>query len=67
VTEQGQVLYRAEKRACRRFPRATSPGLFRGVARNFQVFDPLDFIPEPHKHLARHFGWPELSPGCTYT
>jgi hypothetical protein len=34
------------------------------VARNFQVFDPLDFIaeltqhiPEPRKHLVRYFGW----------
>jgi hypothetical protein len=34
------------------------------VARNFQVFDPLDFIaeltqhvPEPNKHLVRYFAW----------
>ena len=37
--------------------------LFDGVARNFQVFDPLDFIaeltqhiPESRKHLVRYFG-----------
>ena len=64
VTDQGQVLYLAQKRACRRFPRPASPDLFGGVARNFQVFDPLDFIaevtqhiPEPRKHLVRYFGF----------
>ena len=43
VTDQGQVLYLAQKRACRRFPRPASPDLFGGVARNFQVFDVFDF------------------------
>ncbi len=64
VTEQGQVLYLAEKRAPQRFPKPARADLFGGVARNFQVFDPLDFIaeltqhiPEPRKHLVRYFGW----------
>jgi hypothetical protein len=64
VTPRGQVFYVAEKRACRRFPTPASPDLFNGVSRNFQVFDPLDFIaeltqhvPEPRKHLVRYFGW----------
>jgi hypothetical protein len=64
VTPGGQVLYLAEKRACRRFPRPASPDLFGDVARNFQVFDPLDFIaeltqhvPQPRKHLVRYFGF----------
>ncbi|MHC4083537.1 MAG: IS91 family transposase [Planctomycetota bacterium] len=64
VTDQGQVLYLAEKRACRRFPTPASPHLFNGVSRNFQVFDPLDFIaevtqhvPQPRKHLVRYFGF----------
>jgi len=58
------VIYLAEKRSCRRFPRPASPDLFNGVARNFQVFDPLDFIaeltqhvPDPRKHLVRYFGF----------
>ena len=46
VTEQGTVIYLAEKKACRRFPKPASGDLFGDVARNFQVFDPLDFIAE---------------------
>ncbi len=68
VTDQGTVIYLAEKKACRRFPRPASPDLFSGgspgVARNFQVFDPLDFIaeltqhiPDPRTHLGRYFGF----------
>jgi hypothetical protein len=64
VTPDGKILYRAEKSDCRRFPEPARPDLFGGAARNFQVFEPLDFIaeltqhiPEPHKHLVRYFGW----------
>jgi hypothetical protein len=63
VTDGGQVLYVAEKRPPQRFPKPASADLFGDVARNFQVFDPLDFIaeltqhiPEPNKHLVRYFG-----------
>ncbi len=60
------MIYLAEKKACRRFPKPASgdlfgdvsPGVSPGVARNFQVFDALDFIaeltqhvPDPRKHL----------------
>ncbi|MHC4786950.1 MAG: hypothetical protein ACYTE6_13435 [Planctomycetota bacterium] len=62
MTDQGQVLYLAEKRACRRFPKPATPDLFGGMARDFQVFERLDFIaeltqhiPEPNKHLVRRF------------
>ncbi len=61
------MIYLAEKKACRRFPRPASPDLFGGspgVARNFQVFDALDFIaeitqhiPDTRKHLVRYFGF----------
>ncbi len=64
VTNDGKVIYLAEKKACRRFPKPASPDLFGGVSRNFQVFDPLDFIaeltqhiPEPRRHLVRYFGF----------
>ncbi len=61
------MIYLAEKKACRRFPMPASPDLFSGVspgvARNFQVFDPMDFIaeltqhiPDPRTHLVRYFG-----------
>ena len=70
VTEQGKVIYLAEKKACRRFPKPAggdlfggSPGVSPGVARNFQVFDALDFIaeltqhiPDARRHLTRYFG-----------
>ena len=66
------MIYLAEKKACRRFPKpaggaifgGVSPGVSPGVARNFQVFDALDFIaeltqhiPDPRTHLVRYFGW----------
>jgi hypothetical protein len=64
VTDQGQVLYLAEKTTPRRFPRPARDDLFGGVARNFQLFDPLDFIaeltqhiPDARRHLGRAFGF----------
>ncbi len=64
VTPEGKVLYRAEKITARRFPRPARDDLFGGVARNFQLFDPLDFIaeltqhvPDARKHLGRAFGF----------
>ncbi len=64
VTDQGQVLYVAEKKSCRRLPKPASADLFGDVPRNFQVLDPLDFIaeftqhlPDARKHLTRSFGW----------
>ena len=64
VTDEGKVLYLAEKNAPQRFPRPALPDLFNGVSRNFQIFEPLDFIaeltphvPEPRKHLVRYSGF----------
>jgi hypothetical protein len=64
VNEQGQVIYRAEKPHCHRFPEPAAQSLLPGVSRNFQVFEPLDFIaeltqhiPGPREHLSRRFGW----------
>ena len=61
------MIYLAEKKACRHFPRPASPDLFGGspgVSRNFQVFDALDFIaeitqhiPDARTHLVRYFGF----------
>jgi hypothetical protein len=53
VTDQGQVLYLAEKNAPQRFPHPARDDLFGGVARNFQVFEPLDFIAEPEMTRSR--------------
>ncbi|MCE9553201.1 MAG: transposase [Planctomycetes bacterium] len=63
ITPDGKVIYRAEKDHCQSFPKPASEDLFGGISRNFQVFDPLDFIAEvtqhiPNKgeHLIRYYG-----------
>jgi hypothetical protein len=63
ITPAGQVLYKAEKDHCQRYPEPASDDLFGGVARNFQVFEPLDFlaeltqhIPNKGEHLVRYYG-----------
>lgn len=64
VTAEGQVLYKTEHNRLGRFPEAASDDLAAGVKRNFQMFDPLDFlaevtqhIPDPGEHLIRYYGW----------
>jgi len=64
VTDTGQVVYKAEKHACRAFPDHKGDGVASGPKRNFQVLGPLDFIAEftqhiPPKgsHLIRYYGW----------
>ena len=44
VTEAGQIIYKTEYDHCHRFPEPASETLKKGVSRNFQVFEPLDFI-----------------------
>ena len=63
ITPEGKVIYRAEKEHCRSFPKLASEDLFGGINRNFQVFDPLDFIadltqhiPDKGEHLIRYYG-----------
>jgi hypothetical protein len=64
VTKTGQVVYKAEKDACRAFPDAQGDGLASGPKRNFQILAPLDFlaeftqhIPPKGAHLIRYYGW----------
>jgi hypothetical protein len=64
LTEDGSVIYRAEKDHCLRFPGPASGDLRGGPRRNFQVFSALDFlaeltqhIPEKGEHLVRYYGW----------
>ncbi|HQG44512.1 MAG TPA: transposase [bacterium] len=64
VSEEGQVIYRAGKSECVRFPRPGDERLREGVSRNFQVFDALEFlaevtqhIPDKGQHLIHYFGW----------
>ncbi len=60
----GKVVYRAEKADCQPFPMLGNGKLLRGVSRNFEVFDPLDFlaeitqhIPDPGMQMVRYYGW----------
>ncbi len=64
VTSSGEVVYKAEKDACRAFPDPDDDGLGRGVKRNFQILSPLDLlaeftqhIPAKGSHLVRYYGW----------
>ncbi|MCX6983546.1 MAG: transposase, partial [Lentisphaerae bacterium] len=64
ITPTGHVVYKAEHDSCRRFPEPASGDLRSGVSRNFQVFDPLDFlaevtqhIPNTGEHTIRYYGW----------
>ena len=64
VSEDGKVVYRAEKAECQPFPILGDQKLFRGISRNFEVFDPLEFlaeitqhIPDPGMQMIRYYGW----------
>jgi hypothetical protein len=64
VTEAGKVIYKTEHNAVGRFPEPGDEELLAGPSRNFQIFDPLDFlaevtqhIPAPGEHLIRYYGW----------
>ena len=64
VSDRGQVIYQAEKQACRAFPDPKGDGTRAGVKRNFQILPPLDFlaeftqhIPTKSSHLIRYYGW----------
>jgi hypothetical protein len=64
VTEAGQVIYKAEKDACRAFPEPQGDGVTSGPKRNFQLLSPLEFlaeftqhIPPTGSHLIRYYGW----------
>ena len=64
VSDTGQVIYQAEKQACRAFPDPKGDGTRAGVSRNFQILEPLDFlaeftqhIPPKGSHLIRYYGW----------
>ncbi len=64
ITPTGHVVYKAEHDSCRRFPEPASGDLKAGVSRNFQIFDPLDFlaevtqhIPNTGEHTIRYYGF----------
>jgi hypothetical protein len=66
VTPDGKVVYRTEKAECRPFAFEAREGTGKPstVVRNFELFEPLDFIaeitqhlPDPGEHLVRYYGW----------
>jgi hypothetical protein len=64
VTDAGKVIYKSDHNRVGRFPEAGDEHLLAGPSRNFQVFDPLDFlaevtqhIPDRGDHLVRYYGW----------
>ena len=50
VTQEGKVLYKTGDNRLGRFPEAASDDLLPGPKRNFQIFDPLDFLAEVTQH-----------------
>jgi Putative transposase len=51
VTDAGRVLYKTGDNRLGRFPEAASDDLLPGPKRNFQIFDPLDFLAEVTQHI----------------
>jgi ribosomal protein S27E len=64
VTDDGKILYRASFANCLPFPISGDKDLMKGIPRNFEVFEPLDFlaavtqhIPDKGDHTINYFGW----------
>jgi hypothetical protein len=64
LTKDGKILYRAAHPNCLPFPLSGDTSLLAGIPRNFEVFDPLDFlaevtqhIPNKGEHQIRYYGW----------
>lgn len=63
-TKDGKIVYRASHANCIPFPLSGDRTLMAGIPRNFEVFDPLDFlaevtqhIPNKGEHQVRYYGW----------
>ncbi len=64
VTEAGKVLYKSSHNQLCQFPDLAGEDLLAGPRRNFQIFEPLDFLAEAPQHileqgehLIRYYGW----------
>ena len=44
ITRDGKIIYRASKATCFPFPLSGDETLMAGVPRNFEIFEPLDFL-----------------------
>ena len=63
-TKEGKIVYRASHANCIPFPLSGDAPLMAGIPRNFEIFDPLDFlaevtqhIPNKGEHQLRYYGW----------
>jgi hypothetical protein len=63
-TDDGRIVYRASHPRCWSFPRSGEQTVMEGIPRNFEVFEPLDFlaevtqhIPNKGEHQIRYYGW----------
>ena len=64
LTDDGRILYRASHANCLPFPLSGDKTLMAGIPRNFELYDPLDFlaevtqhIPNKGEHQIRFYGW----------
>ncbi len=64
LTQDGKSAYRASSANCIPFPLSGDKTLMAGVPRNFEVYEPLDFlaevtqhIPNKGEHQIRYYGW----------
>ena len=64
ITKEGKILYRASHPKCIPFPLAGDKTLMKGMPRNYELHDPLDFlaevtqhIPNKGEHQVRYYGF----------
>jgi hypothetical protein len=50
-TDDGKVVYRASQANCWAFPKSGEQTVMEGIPRNFEVFEPLDFLAEVTQHI----------------
>ncbi len=61
ISESGQVVYKAEKQACRAFPDQNEDGMQSGSKQNYQMRPPLEFLAEfTSGHQRQHIGRSDL-------
>ncbi len=63
ITAEGKVVYKADREHCQKYPEPARADLYAGAERNYQIFEPLDFlaeltqhIPNKGEHLIRYYG-----------
>jgi hypothetical protein len=50
-TPDGKIVYRASNANCWAFPKSGEQTVMEGILRNFEVFEPLDFLAEMTQHI----------------